>query len=398
MSSVTGPFALQEDSVVRAWALVACYLLLSTAALVLFDGNPSALEQKAAAMPGDHLYASMVLEQQEAAGWPPAPPAEVAQAAPAPPPARATDRAPQPAPSGRDISAYAGMGTWIDLYDWGKPNTSSIARLVEVMALRGVKTLYLQTGRWNLPEDIGGADSIGQFIDLSHANGIRVIAWYLPGFGNLDLDIQRSMAAINFTSATGRRFDGFAPDIEDPRGVGRNTAAFNAGIIEYSRRLRESVPADYPLGAITLDARNNERSPHAWAGHPWVEIGNYYDVVLPMAYWTVTKPVNCLHHQMDAAQYMNDVVGKTKALMGKDLPVHPIGGIADCNTVEEVTAYVNVALEQKWHGISLYDLVTIQGHPGVDQIWQQLQRGNELLPPAPVTPRNPHPPGKPKRD
>ncbi|MBW3588401.1 MAG: hypothetical protein KY429_03185 [Actinobacteria bacterium] len=393
---MTRRFVLQGESVLRAWTLVLCYLLLATAALVLFDGDQTA--QSKPETPGEHLYASMVLEQQADNGFVPEPaPAAAPKSDPPLPPPPPGYRVPQVSPSGRDISAYAGMGTWVDLYDWGKPNTATIDSLVEAMALRGVKTLYLQTGRWNLPEEIGGANTIGQFIDLSHAKGIKVIAWYLPGFGNLDLDIQRSMAAINFVSPQGRKFDGFAPDIEDPRGVGRNTTAFNLGIMEYSRRLRESVPADYALGAITLDARNNERAPHVWAGHPWPEIGIYYDIVMPMAYWTVTKPGNCLAHQMDAAQYMRDVVSKTKALMGRDLPIHPIGGIADCNTVEEVTAYVNVAMEQKWHGISLYDLVTIQGHPGVDQIWQQLQRGNELLPPAPVIPRNPNPPGRPKK-
>lgn len=334
------------------------------------------------------LYASMVLEQQGGVdvAIPHAPGALASASRPAPE-SRSSYRVPQISPSGRDISAYAGAGTWIDLYDWGKPNSPTIGQFVETASHRGVKTIYLQTGRWNLPEDLGGGQSIGEFIDLAHARGIKVVAWYLPGFANLDLDLHRSMTAVNFTSAEGRKFDGFAPDIEDPRGVGRNMAAFNAGIIEYSRRLRETVPENYALGAITLDARNNERAPGAWGGHPWPEIGNYYDIVLPMAYWTVTKPAPCLSHQVDSASYMKDVVAKTKALMGKDLPVHPIGGIADCSTGEEVTAYVDVALEQKWHGVSLYDLMTIEAHPNRDSIVQQLQRGNELMPKPPPPPR-----------
>lgn len=373
----------QTKTFERALVLVVCYLVISTAALTLLDAGSS--EASSGKSPLDpNLFASLVLEQE---GEPQVPEPSTEVAAPAPPPETPKSlpyRPPVLSPTGRDISAYSGMGTWVDLYDWGKPGTPSIAQIIEAASSRGVKTIFLQTGRWNLSEDVSLAAWIGEFLDRAHPLNIKVVAWYLPGFANLDIDIHRSLAAINYVSPEGRKFDGFAPDIEDPRGVGRNMAAFNLGIIEYSRRLREAVLPDYALGAITLDARNNERAPVTWAGHPWPEMAQYYDIVLPMAYWTVTKPSPCLWHQIDVGTYMRDVVNKTRSLMGKgDMPVHPIGGIADCNTAGEVSAYVDVALEQRWTGVSLYDLVTIESHPNRDAIVQQLQRGNELMPKPP---------------
>jgi hypothetical protein len=366
--------------------LIACYLLMTSAALTLLDTRTSKGRSGNGSL-DSRLFASLVLEQQGVPVVAAPQIVEAPAAGAAPPKTVAPDRVPQLGPSGRNVSAYSGVGTWIDLYDWGKPGTPSIEQLVETASWRGVKTIYLQTGRWNIPEDVALAPWIGEFIDRSTPKGIKVVAWYLPGFANLDVDLHRSMAAINYVSPEGRRFDGFAPDIEDPRGVGRNMAAFNWGIIEYSRRLRESVAPDYALGAITLDARNNERAPDTWGGHPWPEIGHYYDIVLPMAYWTVTKPGPCLANQVDSAFYMRDVIQKTRGLMGRwDIPVHPIGGIADCNTAEEVSAYVDVALEQKWTGVSLYDLLTIETHPNRDAIVQHLQRGNDLMPKPPPPP------------
>lgn len=373
----------QKGTFERAFVLILSYLVISSAALILLDAGSSKASSSESPL-DPNLFASLVLEQQ---GEPPVPQAEIetqAAAEVSEPVKTAPYRPPILSPTGRNISAYSGMGTWVDLYDWGKPGTTGILQIMETAAARGVKTMYLQTGRWNLPEDVASAPAIGEFIDRAHTMDMKVVAWYLPGFANLELDLHRSFAAINYVSPEGRKFDGFAPDIEDPRGVGRNMTAFNLGIMEYSRRLRESVPSDYALGAITLDARNNERAPLTWAGHPWPEIGQYYDIVLPMAYWTVTKPSPCLAHQIDVGTYMRDVVNKTRSLMGKgDMPVHPIGGIADCNTAEEVSAYMDVALEQKWTGASLYDLLTIEAHPNRDAIVQQLQRGNELMPKPP---------------
>ncbi|MGH2733689.1 MAG: hypothetical protein ACRDJG_12270, partial [Actinomycetota bacterium] len=147
--------------------------------------------------------------------------------------------------------------------------------------------------------------------------------------------------------------------------------------VEYSRRLRESVPVGTALGAIVPDAKNNERAPAHWSGFPWPEIARYYDVVIPMAYWSVTKrPRTCRSVEMDARGYIREVIDKTQGLMGTTKPMHPVGGIADCDTIREVRGYVDGLHEKATLGGGLYDFLTTNDHPARESFWTELGRVN----------------------
>lgn len=363
----------------RAQALVVCFLVLSGASLALMGTGGSGVQAQVL----DHRYvtgaaqsragqepsaAALRTESKVAAA--PSAPKQIPQA-----PAAATGPVAQP-----NIHPYKGLGAWVDLYDFGKPNTMDPASIVNELADRQVRTIYLQTGRWNIPADIAEPGLMNIFIEAAHARRLRVVGWYLPGFGDLALDLQRSLAVVNYTTPSGQRFDGFAPDIEDRRGVGNDPGRFHAAIIDYSRRLRDAVGPSYALGAIVVDAKNNKRAPASWAGFPWPEIGQLYDVVLPMAYWTVVKrKVDC-PSTVDSAAYMREVIAETEALMGTKKPLHPIGGIADCNTPEEIAAFTSVSIELGAVGGSIYDFWTTHTHGGRDAIWGELSRFNRLLP------------------
>ena len=199
-----------------------------------------------------------------------------------------------------------------------------------------------------------------------------MVGWYLPGFADLDRDMAGSLAVINFRTPAGHAFDGFAADIEDNRAVGGVLTAFNAGVAGYSAKLRAAAPPGAVLGAIVPDAKNNLRAPGLWAGFPWPEIARDYDVVMPMAYWSVTKPV--CRAGLDAEAYMKEVISLTQALMGTSKPMHPIGGIADCTTGGVVEQYVDVGIQQGWLGGSLYDTLTTDGSPWSERMWEQLRR------------------------
>jgi len=322
---------------------------------------------------------------------PPPPPAPVAAKAPvknpAPSPARATQVAPKPkappkpAPAPKPAAAaagplpgaadvYRGQGTWMDIFDNNSP-----AATTEQMQARGVRTLYFQTSRFKQAEDIFNPDRLGAFIDASHARGIAVVCWYVPGFGDMGRDIRRSMMAIEFTSPKGGHCDGFAPDIETmEESLGGDRGRFNAGIIEYSRQLRAAAGGRV-LGAIVVDAKNNTRAPVKWAGFPWPEIGQIYDVVMPMAYWSVTKGANCAL-EYDVGAYMREVVSRTKELMGVNKPLHLIGGIGNCMTAAETTGFVNALLDMGVMGGSIYDFETVQANPNKDFIWSETARLN----------------------
>ena len=265
---------------------------------------------------------------------------------------------------------FWGLGSWVDLYDYGHPGNASPEAIIDEMAARGVRTAYVQTARWNTPQDIVDPGAVGGFIQRAHDRGMKVVGWYMPGFADLDLDIRRSMAVLQYTSPRGDRFDGMAPDIEDRAAVGGSRDSFNAGIVAYSQRLRAAVPQGTILAAIVPDAKNNERAPNRWAGFPWPEIARDYDVVMPMAYWSVAKPLRgCTQIQSDAGAYTREVMDKTLRLMGTARPIHIIGGIADCVTPEEVHGYVEAALQTGAIGGGLYDWATNNSNGARETLW-----------------------------
>ncbi|MGH2717849.1 MAG: hypothetical protein ACRDJU_04640, partial [Actinomycetota bacterium] len=213
----------------------------------------------------------------------------------------------------------------------------------------------------------------GELIDEAHAQGLKVVGWYLPGFGNDATDVQRSLAVLTYTSPGGGHFDGFAADIED-HGDTATTAQFNSGIIAYAQALRAAVPVGTILGAIVPDAKNNERAPAHWAGFPWPQIADNFDVILPMSYWSVTKsPSSCLSTQVDVTSYMNQVVSTTDSLMGQSKPLAPMGGIADCDTAKEISEYVGVLQATGAIGGGLYDFPTLQARSDATGLWSELQ-------------------------
>lgn len=360
-------------------------LLLAGLSVVFLDKSASmndakeTIASKAQAAKVIDVDDELVPLRREPPPAPPSPAAELpvapavepgAAPAPAPAPAEAAAAAPQvaaapapaPAPAPRStasIDPYRGLGIWVDIYDYAIRDTMNIPAAVEVMAKRGVKTLYLQTSRWKDPNDLVNAGAVDQFLEKAHAQGIKVVGWYVPGFGNIDRDLRRSTMVLEYKSPSGHQFDGFAPDIETREEVGGSASRYNAGVAEYSRRLRAQLP-NVALGAIVDDAKNNLRAPDRHAGFPWAEISQNYDVVLPMAYWSVTKGRNggC-STQYDADAYIREVVSLTRNLMGSDRPIHPVGGIADCITEHEVKGYVT-ATNAVGIGGSLYDYATVQ--------------------------------------
>ena len=314
--------------------------------------------------------------------------------------------APKPNPAPDTLVAYRGLGAWVDWYDYGHPDSMDPAAIVDELAKQGVRTLYLETGLWAKGPDILNPGVMNVFVEHAHAKGIHVVGWYVPGFADIDHDVRASLAVLTYTTPGGQHFDGFAPDIEDRqaivdagrqtvtinvpwhRGCGRTCTAttvvdasavdvlarFDSAVTDYSRRLRRAVPAGTVLGAIVPDALNNERSPYYWTGFPWPDMAANYDVVLPMAYWSVSKPADC--PATDASGYIKNVVTKTTALMGISKPIHPIGGVSDCLKIQDVTTYVDATTAAGSIGGSLYDFLTTNANPERDAFWATLRRLN----------------------
>lgn len=245
------------------------------------------------------------------------------------------------------IDDYRGLGTWVDLYD--PAQFADPEGTVAGMAARGVRTLYLETGNYKQRTDLFRPARLGRFIEAAHAAGIRVVAWYLPSFKNVARDLRRSLAAVEFRTAGGERFDSFALDIE--ASVVRSPARRSQRLLELSRRLRAEVGEAYPLGAIIPSPRGMQLVPSSWPGFPYAELGSIYDVFLPMTYFS---------YRVEGGSAVEDYIVRSMAIIREEtgnalVPIHVIGGIGDRTSRREARGFMRAAIGCRALGWSVYD-------------------------------------------
>jgi hypothetical protein len=248
----------------------------------------------------------------------------------------------------RQPTAYAGLGTWVDIYAtsaWAEPE-----RAVAAMERVGVRTLYLQTGNYSQRADLVRRRALGRFIDAAHAAGLRVVAWYLPSFAGTAQDRQRALAAIHFRSAKGERFDSFALDIE--ASLVKPASLRNRRLMQLSMQLRAAVGPRYPLGAITPGEVGFRRHPRYWPRFPYRGLARYYDVFLPMAYFTDAH----VHGSERARAYLATDIAAIRSRTGnRHVPIHLIGGIAGSMSATDTAGFMRAVADCAPLGYSLYE-------------------------------------------
>lgn len=242
-----------------------------------------------------------------------------------------------------DISAYERLGTWLDMFNarpWRSPENA-----VKKMAQHGTRTIYVETSNFSQRFSIFKPEKMGRLIEAAHARDMNVVAWYLPSFKNIHKDLKRSKAAIEFESPSGERFDSFALDIEST-GVADITTR-NRRAISLSKRIRRFTGDDYPLGAIIPDPAGQLY----WPFFPYASLYEYYDVFLPMGYYTYRTSgyEGVFDYTKRNIQIIRDVLGD------ETVPVHVIGGLAGSASRAEVKAFVKATVKKKAMGGSLYD-------------------------------------------
>jgi hypothetical protein len=250
----------------------------------------------------------------------------------------------------RDLTSYAGLGTWIDFHAgksvWGEPG-----REVAAMARDGARTLYLQTGNYKQSVDVIRRRAQGRFIDAAHAAGLRVVAWYLPSFAAPRQDERRALAAIHFKSPGGEHFDAFALDIEAT--VVRGMALRNRRLLELSARLRSAVGPGYPLGAIIPSPIG--MSPSYWPHIPYRALARFYDVFLPMAYSTMKG----VRGSEATRAYLSATVAAVRTGTGNpNVPIHLIGGLSGAMRTPETAGFMRAVADCTPLGYSLYSFPT----------------------------------------
>jgi hypothetical protein len=254
------------------------------------------------------------------------------------------------ASSPRDLTAYAGLGTWLDIYAnksaWRDPG-----REVAAMARSGARTLYLETGNYKQTVDLIRRRAQGRFIDSAHAAGLRVVAWYLPSFANLRQDERRALAAIRFRSPSGEGFDGFALDIEAT--VVRSIPLRDRRLLQLSARLRSDVGPAYALGAIIPSPIG--MSPSYWPGIPYRALARSYDVFLPMAYSTDRG----VRGSRATLAYLSATVAAIRTGSGNpNIPIHLIGGLSGKMGATETAGFMHAVAACVPLGYSLYAFPT----------------------------------------
>lgn len=258
-----------------------------------------------------------------------------------------------------DLAAYRGLGTWVDVYEYvpalQKPRRKPAVTPsdVDTMKDRGVKTLYLQSAQddTRIPGATVAPKLLGQFLQRAHEAGLRVVAWYLPHFDDLDADLRHIRGLLNFRSG-GEHFDGLALDIEF-RGDVADAAARSTALVDLSQRVRALAP-NRPIGAIVLEPVLLEVvNADFWPDFPWRELAGLYDVWLPMSYWTNR---NTASGYRDGFRYTDENIRRLRANLGRaDAPVHAIGGLGDAATAQDYPGFVRAARTQRAIGWSIYN-------------------------------------------
>jgi len=295
----------------------------------------------------------------------------------APPTTTAAPPPPPPAnPADARLAPFRGLGVWIDVFDFspaymqaGEATPVVTPADVDRMATLGVRTIYIQAARDDprTPGDLESPAVLAQFLTRAHAHGIKVVGWYLPKNYD-DGDLRRFRAMRDFR-ADGQAFDAIGNDIEWRAGV-PDVAERNRRLVEMSRRLREESGA-VPVAAIVVPPVVKEIvNPAFWPDFPWAALAPYYDVWMPMGYWTNRRADSPWRN---AHTYTGTNIDMIRQRLGNpQAPVHAIGGIGDTATIPDYQGFVQAARERGVVGASIYDYRTtapdawpvLQGAPG----------------------------------
>ena len=240
-----------------------------------------------------------------------------------------------------DLSAYEGLGAWIDIYDrgpWAHP-TKTTRRLRR----RGVRTIFLQTSNYGARAGIFRPARVGWFLEAAHRRHMDVVAWYVPSFSHSKRDLWRSLRAIRFRS-DGERFDGFGLDIE----------ATKVSRIGAQQQAAQAVEPDQEDCGQRLSARGHHpRSTCVGllAQVPWSTVARRFDVLVPMGYFSfhASGYRKVLGYTTRAIRKVRRATSHVKR------PIHLIGGIGVDAGPVSTRAFVRAVRRTNPIGASFYD-------------------------------------------
>lgn len=252
---------------------------------------------------------------------------------------------------GRSIRPLQDRGAWVDLFDWSLTYTGGAPSVgvadIDAMAAIGIRTLFIQVTRFDASTDVVEPTRLAALLQRAHQRGMSVCAWFLPALADLGAD-QRRVASIARLDV-----DCVGIDIE-PTSVAVDPAVRNANLVALSRYARAIVPRAMPLAAIVLPPVVTEiLNPAYWPAFPWSSIAPSYDVWMPMSYWT-NRPADSIWR--DPYRYTVENVRRLRIdVADPGALVHPIGGVGDRITAEDLVAFDRAVVDTRSIGRSTYD-------------------------------------------
>jgi hypothetical protein len=237
----------------------------------------------------------------------------------------------------RTTDAYAGYGAWVDAFDYSpnytEPDAPELApTVVDEMADQGVQTLFLQATRLDArtPGVLEDRWLLAEFLLRAHQRNLRVIGWYLPEWVEDGGDLTRLQAVSSF-AVLGERFDGVGVDIEYVTNV--EPEVRSERLVALSQAFRASSGND-AIGAIVLPPVQIEViNPQFWPDFPWRAIEPYYDVWMPMSYWSFRKAdsgyKNGYTYSEESIRRLRNDLGDPQAI------VHGVGGIGAVDGIDD---------------------------------------------------------------
>lgn len=237
-------------------------------------------------------------------------------------------------------AVFAGTGLWVDIYDETIKDPQFV---VDEAVAHGIQTIYVETSNYHSPADVMYPDQIRAMISLAHANSIKVVPWYLPGYRNIALDRRRFAAAVNVGGAD--PIDGLGVDIEADIVRNRQLRANRAAAMV--QWLRATYP-DLPMaGIVPRDALA------WWRIFPYATIRANTDAMLPMCYTSrYLTPAQTTAMAAACVTTIREQTGDPAA------PVHVIAGVTDFLKPRLLIAAARGAKSAGAMGFSLYNLET----------------------------------------
>jgi hypothetical protein len=271
------------------------------------------------------------------------------------------------------LVAFRGLGAWVDLFDYEVAGAVlQPGPALDDMRARGVRTLYLQTSRFSMGFDM--ASRAAQWVDGAHARGMRVVGWYLPGYGDMPRDLRRTLAIAQLRTPAGGGFDAVGVDIEAHTGWGSANevprTTMNVRAVEHLRAVRSRT--SLPLAAITPQPVATDDRGETWEGFPWQGVGATSDAVVPMSYWPRTCRDRCVYdYTLTNARYAGSWSGLPVHVVGRGFPSPDGTQVSDA----DLRAFVDGALAARPIGGSIYDYESTRTRTSW---WPQQQRLNSL--------------------